>query len=458
MALTAGCFQEKSFPLRMDQVEILGPGGAGSMSRNASTRSWLVETHDRLEHFLPREKHGALLTDDLTDAKGQALDVFAHFEEKPESLGKVIPNLRAYLNTAQSVSSGDSIDNPPAPWDHFAKIWVPVAPDVEVSAFLGLAREGDRVKQADCIVVLAGMLGDNETLRTRDLSVGLRSAGFHVLALEMRGQGQTEAVYPEVPHCYGVLETVDLLKLSEWLTDLPHVRRTGLIGFSWGANMAVLVSWLDGCGMVHPNIKPPIKRHLEAVRDRSHYSAGIMACSPVLDWETLMDQLDEPISFTQDPTRSFVQNTVRNRAKRKGYSGIGGNLRLLIDQEFNHSVFTDDFPTPDRYEFLRLRPYRDFLAGDKLEHARVPTLIVHGADDPLASAQNIADLIATTKNPNVAAVILPGGGHVGFAPYSSRYFYSLMVNFFRRESAPDPSAAAQAVQQAMGDRRESLFQ
>ena len=63
----------------------------------------------------------------------------------------------------------------------------------------------------------------------------------------------------------------------------------------------------------------------------------------------------------------------------------------------------------------------------------VPELGLDRADD-------LADLIAVTPNPNVAGVILDGGGHIGFIPYNRAYTYSLIVNFF------DPTVGAAAMQ------------
>ena len=36
----------------------------------------------------------------------------------------------------------------------------------------------------------------------------------------------------------------------------------------------------------------------------------------------------------------------------------------------------------------------------------------------------------------VAAVVLPGGGHIGVAAYAKKYYYSLMMNFFDASLAP----------------------
>jgi predicted alpha/beta-fold hydrolase len=90
-------------------------------------------------------------------------------------------------------------------------------------------------------------------------------------------------------------------------------------------------------------------------------------------------------------------------------------------------------------------PRRGKPAGDKLEDARVPVLIVYAANDPLSPAQYVSDLIAVTENPNVAAIMLPGGGHIGFAAYARRYYFSLIVNFFSVVDGPR-AASAQLVE------------
>ena len=48
--------------------------------------------------------------------------------------------------------------------------------------------------------------------------------------------------------------------------------------------------------------------------------------------------------------------------------------------------------------------------------------------------------MAGTANENVAALILHGGGHIGFAAYAKAYYFSLILNFF------DPLAGPRAVQ------------
>jgi len=117
-----------------------------------------------------------------------------------------------------------------------------------------------------------------------------------------------------------------------------------------------------------------------------------------------------------------------------------GNLRHLIDYEFARSFFGPTFAIEEAYRFLRMLPYKGRPAGDKLERIQVPALIVHTINDPFASAQALANLMSYTENPNVAALIVRGGGHIGYFPYNKAYTYSLIMNFF------DPQRGAAACQ------------
>ncbi|MCY2925095.1 MAG: hypothetical protein NT031_06580, partial [Planctomycetota bacterium] len=53
-------------------------------------------------------------------------------------------------------------------------------------------------------------------------------------------------------------------------------------------------------------------------------------------------------------------------------------------------------------------------------------------------AQDLADLLATTANPNVSAILLPGGGHIGISPYAPAWYYSTILNFFSPTAGPVP--------------------
>lgn len=449
---TFGCFAERSFDLDPDAAVRLTERDRDS-SAPIDTRDWLRHAHRELAHFLPQESAETLLTGDMTDPKGRPVNVFAHFDKYPEDLQSLWGNMSGIRYSAQAASREYYIDKPAPAWPGFEDIWIatPISPilpmTLEHNGRIGWARDDQgRVIDADCIVVLPGMFGDNGVKRSMDICIGLREAGFHVLSLEPRGHGQTEARYPDAHYTFGVFETDDLMWISDWLQALPHVRRTGLIAYCWTANSALLAAWYDGCPFDDPMIPGQVRPYLIHHDPQKHrYEAGIIAFSPVLRWEVLMDELDRQRSVWKHPIYAAIQDTVRDRMELKGYAEPDGNLRRLVELE--HRIYGVPLPegASSAYSFLRLLPYRGFEAGGKLERARMPVLIVHGADDPLVPAQDVADLMATIDNPAVAAMILPSGGHVGFAGYSHEYYLSLVTNFFDPRTGP-------AAHQASADR------
>ncbi len=285
--------------------------------------------------------------------------------------------------------------------------------------------------------------GDNGVTRTRDLAIALRHQGLHVLALELRGHGQTNRRYPNVFYTFGSVESQDLMRVSEWLEDrFPEVRRTGLIGFCWGGNLGILAAWFDGRQPGDPNITDSIAAHLAPISPRRHYTAGILAFSVLVRWEEAVDQTARPHDPWRDPVFHAFQQIIRDRSRMKQHPTMTHDLGKLIEYEYGRSEFTTAFPVMDAYRFIRLVPYRDRPCPPKLDRVRVPLLLVHAANDMFASPQGIADLLASNNNPNVAGLILRGGGHVGFFAYNRAYTYSLILNFFDPRRGPAACATS----------------
>jgi predicted alpha/beta-fold hydrolase len=361
--------------------------------------------------------------------------VFNHFGIHPDGLQNLILNFRGLKYSAQASSRDYFIERQAPPWPGFENTWVPIqsphAAEFALSGRLGYARDArGNIKDATCLVILPGLFGDNGVQRSQDLAIPLREAGFHVLALELRGHGQTEKRYPRMYHAFGAFETDDLMQVSDWLERQPHVQRTGLIACCWNANIALLAAWYDGSRPDDPLISSTIRRNLVAYdASKRRFSAGIMAISPVVRGEVLMDELDRDRSRWKHPIYAAIQDTVRDRMKRKGYP-ITGSLRQLMDDEYGGYHVPMTHGLREGYSMLRVIDYKNQSAGDKLERARMPVVILHGADDPLVPAQDVADLMAGIENSKVAAIIFPSGGHVGFAGYAPKYYFSLILNFF----------------------------
>ena len=200
--LNVGCFAERSFPFRPDRIKMLPPS-----DQPETTRQWLRRAHDALVHKLDDDDEElALLTEDMLDAEGKPIDVMAHFDREDKTLHSVFDNLRGLEHTAQVTGTSESIEDPAPAWEGFEDVWIPIDEGVKIQARIGLARDADgEPRNASCIILLPGLLGDNMRLRSRDIASGLRDYGFHAISLELRGHGQTEAKHPELAYNFGVL-------------------------------------------------------------------------------------------------------------------------------------------------------------------------------------------------------------------------------------------------------------
>lgn len=433
-ATCGGCFFEKSFHL--DSADLVRLTSATDTVAPSSTREWLRRAQHGLSELLPASARPALVTEQLLGDDGRSVDVLAHFGVNAGSLRSIRGNYNGLMMTAQTVSHGDAGPKHAADWPGFETVWMPVAPEVELCGRLGMARRKGQIIDATCIVLLPGFLGDNSGNRMRNAAEGLRQAGFHVLAVELRGHGETARRFPNVAYNYGIRETHDLLRVSEWIECQSHVTGTGLIGYCWGANLALLTAWLDGAA----DRAAVIPQDREALSAHPHFAAGVIAFCPALRWEDLLDELETPHTLLDDPVLATLQHSIQHRMALIGHLHPNGSLRDLILFEMRNTPYARPEIVERGLGFLRLMEYHGRPAGDKMQAVRVPTLIVHSADDPLTSAQAAADLMAGTSNPNIAALVLPSGGHTGFAAYARAYYYSLMVNFFDIARGPASNA------------------
>ncbi|MGE0479206.1 MAG: alpha/beta fold hydrolase [Phycisphaerae bacterium] len=429
-----GCFAERSMPVEMSRVT-RPTFAAAELGPAPTTRAWVEAVVPRLAPLLPADANRCLTTRELLRPDGRPIDVPAAFGLDGARLYTLADNLDGLTHTAQATGPGPGSGASP-PWSGFDDILIPVADGLELAAKFGRAERNGEVAYADCIVVLPGLLGNNNVMRTRDLSFALRDAGWHVLAVELRGCGLTDSRQPHVLYNFGVTETGDLLAVDEWLKTHSFVRRTGLIGFCWGANHALLAAFEDSRPDQHASIAPGLAPLLRPRSGKRHFEAGVLAFSAVLSFEQTVAQLDTRYSVLENPVLHALQNTVLARMREKQFPNPNHSLMRLIELESERTQGAYPGIVADGLDYLRLAPFRGKSDGNKLKTARIPVLLVHGANDPLAPAQDVANLVARTDNPNVAAIVLRGGGHVGFAPYARDFFYSLVFAFFDPRYGP----------------------
>lgn len=424
-AASSGCFSERAIPFNprsSSPVDIVA---------TEDTRAWLRAAHAKLAPRLPRSGQPALLTEQLEDDRGRPVDVLAHFGENPQTLTSIFGNMSGLTHTAQATGAEDRGAKLPH-WPGFEDIWLPTGGDCEYAARVGWARKDGQVCQADCVIVLPGLFGDNWVQRTRDVAAALRESGIHAVALELRGFGRTRLRYPDLSYGYSVLETSDLLHVAAWLQQQPHVRRTGLVGFCWSAHQALIAAWEAGRAADDPDVSPRLRTLLRARPPGPLLTAGVLAFSPVLRFEQVIERCEHDWSLFDDPVIASLQDTIHSRMLVLGAPHPSGKLREAIQEEFRRGPLSYATAYEECLNYLRLLPHGAMPVGKKLESAPIRALIVQGADDPLTSAQYVADLVSGVDNRRVAAIVLPGGGHVGFAPYARDYFYGLLLSYFRQ--------------------------
>lgn len=452
-ALTlGGCvLAETSYPPSVN--DLISPT-SGRVPTGRTARQWLTDAHAHYRHLLPDDPE-PLLTENLTGQTMPPTDVWEYFDRKPTNIGRVYNNWAGLRQSAQSGGRPYQKYDPSRAWEGFEDVTLPTPDGHDVSGRLGWARSSNgAIIDADCIILVPGVYGHNLTLRTRDMAAALRASGFHVLAMEPRGHGQTALRHPDLPFTFGVLETCDLLAAAAWLERKPHVRETGAMGHSWGANIVLLAAWYQDRASDDPDVSPELRKRMPMLPPGRHLQAGVIASSCIPRFEEVLDLMETPQSVLANPGINNLQNTVRRRMRDRGSDDDSGSLRKLIAFEFAHSRLDYSNCVADGLRFLRLMPYKQLPVGRKLERSRIPTLILHSGNDPLIPVGDTADLMRGVENSNVAALILAGGGHVGYLPYARQYMFNMVVDFFAthggaierssRDESPSPLVNAAA--------------
>ena len=260
-----------------------------------------------------------------------------------------------------------------------------VTPDTQVLAYCRWQRA-----PADhpTIIIWHGIEGSSEAVYMLATARKAFAAGFNVVRMNLRNCGDTEHLTPTLYH--GGL-TEDLRAVVAELIEHDQLKRVFVVGFSLGGNMVLKLA-----GEYGDNPPPEI--------------LGVCAVSPSVDLHASAELILQRSNWLYH--RDFLRR-LKGRIQRKqklfpdryDTSDIGAIRNL---REF------DDRYTSRAHGFDGAADYYNRASSIRVvDRIRVPTLIIHGKDDPFIPFAPLRDP-RFAANPYILLIAPPQGGHVAF--------------------------------------------
>jgi predicted alpha/beta-fold hydrolase len=207
--------------------------------------------------------------------------------------------------------------------------------------------------------------------------------------MNMRGSGDGEALCPLL---YNAGLDGDLLSTLE--TVASHASRVAVVGFSLGANLALLAA--------------------SRGRDRLPRSVeGLVAVSPPLDLSACADALERRDNrIYQRYFMVMLRGAYRRRHRQRPDlfpADLEAGLRTVREYDDRITAPFGGYEGATDY-------YARSSAGSHLTAISLPTLVLSAADDPMIPIRSV-ERWATSRR--VRREITPSGGHVGFVARAS---------------------------------------
>jgi predicted alpha/beta-fold hydrolase len=233
---------------------------------------------------------------------------------------------------------------------------------------------------------LAGDLGSPYVVGTADKAF---AGGFHVVRVNGRNCGGTEALAAESYHG-GTTE--DVLAVARELVERDGVPRVYLVGFSLGGNVALKLAGELGDA-------PP------------EWLAGVATLSPCLDFSAAAERMNAD-GFGRFCQRRFLRSLRAIVRRRRALDGAPCTQEELASVRTIRE-FDDRFTAP-LGGFAGVDDYYAHASGiGFVERVRVPALIVAARDDPLVPFGTL-ERGEVARNPWVQLLATERGGHVAF--------------------------------------------
>ncbi|HET6671462.1 MAG TPA: alpha/beta fold hydrolase [Pyrinomonadaceae bacterium] len=238
------------------------------------------------------------------------------------------------------------------------------------------------------VVVWHGIEGSSEGVYMLATARKAFAAGFNVVRMNLRNCGETEHLTPTLYH--GGL-TEDLRAVVAELIESDKLNRVFLIGFSLGGNMVLKLA-----GEYGESPPPEI--------------LGVCAVSPSVDLNASAELILRKSNwlYHQDFLRRLKGRLLRKQKLFPNHYDTSAIRSVRTLREF------DDIYTSRAHGFKGAADYYYRASSIRVvDKIRLPTLIIHGKDDPFIPFAPLRDPKFAT-NPYILLLAPPQGGHVAF--------------------------------------------
>jgi predicted alpha/beta-fold hydrolase len=238
------------------------------------------------------------------------------------------------------------------------------------------------------IVIVHGLEGSSDSNYVVGVADKAFAAGFHVLRLNQRNCGGTEALTPTL---YNSGMSADYRAVFEELSNIDGFHQVFFAGYSMGGNLVMKMAGEYGAA-------PPA-----ALK-------GVCAVCPAIDLAACADALERRDNFFYQ--RHFVTGLMARYARKatlfpERYPQDGFR-RIRTVRQFDDEITAPQFGYRDAQEY-----YEAVGAKKLVSHVRVPMLMITAQDDPFVPFSSFLRA-KIAENPAIRFVTPEHGGHCGF--------------------------------------------
>lgn len=253
------------------------------------------------------------------------------------------------------------------------------------------------------VVLIHGFTGCADSAYVLASARHLLENDYPILRLNLRGAGPTRQACREMYHAG---RSEDLRRVVGEIPKRLTENGIAAVGFSLGGNMLLEYLGEEGAS--------------------AQFDAAITVSAPI-DLALATRRMQAPRNWVYH--RWLVANTKREWLN--GPSTLDSRQTAAVRRSRSIYGLDDDVVGPVN-GFTDAEDYYDRCSGKRFLGAiKVPTLVIHAADDPWVPVE-MYRRVTWAVNDNLVPAITPGGGHVGFHGRHGRWHDRGIVHFLEQ--------------------------